>query len=47
MVDALQKAGANVTPVFYKDSDHNFSSTKDLQDWLGRIDAFLAKYNPA
>ena len=47
MVEALQKAGANVTPVFYKDSEHSFSSSKDLEDWLARMEAFLAKYNPA
>jgi dipeptidyl aminopeptidase/acylaminoacyl peptidase len=47
MVEALQKAGANVTPIFYKDSEHNFSSSKDLEDWMNRLKAFLAKYNPA
>ncbi|HKC02603.1 MAG TPA: alpha/beta fold hydrolase [Sphingomicrobium sp.] len=47
MVEALQKAGANVTPVFYKDSEHSFGSSKDLADWLAHLEAFLAKYNPA
>ena len=47
MVEALQKAGANVTPVFYKDSEHSFSSSKDLEDWMRRLEAFLAKNNPA
>lgn len=47
MVEALQKAGANVTPVFYKDSQHSFGSSKDLADWLAHLEAFLAKYNPA
>lgn len=47
MVDALTKAGANVTSVFYKDSRHDFGSSKDLQDWLTRVGAFLVKYNPA
>jgi dipeptidyl aminopeptidase/acylaminoacyl peptidase len=47
MVDALQKAGANVSPVFYKDSEHSFSSSKDMEDWMKRLEAFLAKYNPA
>ena len=47
MVEALQKAGANVTPIFYKESEHNFSSSKDLEDWMNRLEAFLAKYNPA
>jgi dipeptidyl aminopeptidase/acylaminoacyl peptidase len=47
MVEALQKAGANVTPAFYKDSEHDFGSSKDLEDWLKRLEAFLAKNNPA
>jgi dipeptidyl aminopeptidase/acylaminoacyl peptidase len=47
MVEALQKAGANVTPVFYKDSEHSFSSSQDLEDWMKRLETFLAKYNPA
>ena len=47
MVEALQKAGANVTPVFYKESQHDFGSSKDLEDWMARMEAFLAKYNPA
>ena len=47
MVDALIKAGANVTSVFYKDSQHDFGSSADLQDWLQQLEAFLSKYNPA
>lgn len=47
IVEALQKAGAPVTSVFYKDSAHGFDSSADLEDWLKRLEAFLAKYNPA
>lgn len=47
MVDALTKAGANVTSVFYEHSGHGFDSSADLEDWLKRLEAFLAKYNPA
>ena len=47
MVDALNKAGANVTSAFYKDSDHDFGSSADLEDWLKHLEEFLAKYNPA
>jgi dipeptidyl aminopeptidase/acylaminoacyl peptidase len=47
MVDALIRSGANVTSVFYKDAKHSFGSTADLKDWLDRLDAFLAKYNPS
>jgi dipeptidyl aminopeptidase/acylaminoacyl peptidase len=46
-VDALVKAGANVTSVYYKDSGHGFGSSADLEDWLRRLEAFLTKYNPA
>jgi len=47
MVDALTKAGADVTSAFYKDSGHGFDSSADLEDWLKRLEAFLAKHNPA
>ena len=47
MIDALTRAHADVTSVFYKDSRHDFGSSKDLQDWLTRVEAFLAKHNPA
>ena len=46
MLNALTKVGANVTSVFYKDSKHNFGSSADHEDWLRRLGAFLAKYNP-
>jgi dipeptidyl aminopeptidase/acylaminoacyl peptidase len=47
MVKALTAAGANVTSVFYKNSKHSFGSSKDFEDWLAHLGAFLAKYNPA
>jgi dipeptidyl aminopeptidase/acylaminoacyl peptidase len=47
MVGALTKVGANVTSVFYEGEGHGFSKSADLQDWLSRLEAFLAKYNPA
>ena len=47
MVNALAKAGANMTYVFYKKSEHDFGSSADLQDWLAHLDAFLAKYTPS
>lgn len=47
MVEALNKAGGNVTSVFYKDAGHGFSKSEDFDDWLRRLEAFLAKNNPS
>jgi dipeptidyl aminopeptidase/acylaminoacyl peptidase len=47
MVEALTKAHADVTSVYYKDSGHGFDSEADLEDWLRRLEGFLTKYNPA
>jgi len=46
-VDAMSRSGANVTSVYYKNSGHGFDSATDLEDWLTRLGAFLARYNPA
>lgn len=46
MVDALTRAGGQVTSVFYKDGGHGFDSTADYQDWLSRLEQFLDKHNP-
>jgi dipeptidyl aminopeptidase/acylaminoacyl peptidase len=47
MVDALNRAHANVTSVFYKEDGHGWDKAEDFADWLQRLEAFLAKYNPA
>ena len=47
MVQALTKARADVTSVFYKDMGHDFDEQADLKDFMQRLDAFLAKHNPA
>ena len=47
MVEALTKAGGNVTSVFYKDAGHGFSKSEDFDDWLRHLEAFLAKNNPS
>jgi dipeptidyl aminopeptidase/acylaminoacyl peptidase len=45
-VDALRKAGKTVEFQDYKGEGHGFSSAANQADWLRRLDAFLAKYNP-
>jgi dipeptidyl aminopeptidase/acylaminoacyl peptidase len=47
MVEALTKAGASVTSIFYRDAGHGFDKSADFADWLARLEAFLTKYNPA
>lgn len=47
MVKALTASKADVTSVFYKDGEHDFSSSEDLADFLRRLETFLAKHNPA
>ena len=47
MVAALTKAGRSVTSAFYEDSSHDFDSNADFEDWLKRLEAFLARHNPA
>ena len=47
MVDALEEARADVSSVFYRNSGHDFASSEDLADFLRRLDALLAKHNPA
>ena len=47
MVKALAATKADVTSVFYKDSGHNFADSSDMEDFLGRLESFLTKHNPA
>lgn len=48
LVAALKKAGnGNFDFVTYAGEGHGFSDPANQKDWLDRLDAFLAKYNPA
>jgi dipeptidyl aminopeptidase/acylaminoacyl peptidase len=47
MVAALTKARADVSSKFYPDDSHGWDKTEDLHDWLARLEAFLARHNPA
>ena len=45
--EALAKAGKPHEFITLKDEGHGFSSDANLKLWLDKLDAFLAKYNPA
>ncbi|NJC05148.1 dipeptidyl aminopeptidase/acylaminoacyl peptidase [Sphingomonas kaistensis] len=47
IVQALQGGRAEVTSVFYAKSGHDLEGEGDLADYLGRLEAFLHKHNPA
>lgn len=45
--DALKAAGRAHEFHTLKDEGHGFSTSENLQQWFDRMDAFLARYNPA
>jgi dipeptidyl aminopeptidase/acylaminoacyl peptidase len=45
--DALKSAGKTYEFYPLKDEGHGFSTSENMQLWLDKMDAFLAKYNPA
>lgn len=45
--DALAKAKKPFELKLYADEGHGFSTEVNFQDWLDRLEAFLAKHNPA
>ena len=47
MVQALTRARANVTSAFYKDAGHDIDTTEDRTDLYRKLEAFVARYNPA
>ncbi|WP_114227324.1 MULTISPECIES: S9 family peptidase [Sphingomonas] len=47
LVTALEHRHAPVTSVFYKDHGHDLGNEADETDFFGRLETFLAKYNPA
>jgi dipeptidyl aminopeptidase/acylaminoacyl peptidase len=47
LVRALTRPGAAVESVFYPQESHGFVRPADSIDFLRRVEAFLARYNPA
>lgn len=47
MVNALRAGNVPVASVFYSNTGHEFGSSENLDDFLRRLEALLAKYNPA
>lgn len=47
MVRALTGRGARVESVFYPEAGHSFTRPEDQADFLRRVEAFLARHNPA
>ena len=47
MMDALKKAKKPIESFTYKGEGHGFNDTANEKDWLDRLEAFLAKHNPA
>jgi dipeptidyl aminopeptidase/acylaminoacyl peptidase len=47
LVQALERRGARVESVFYPKSGHGFGNSEDHSDYLRRVEAFLARHNPA
>jgi len=47
MAEALKKAGKSFEFYSYADEGHGFDKPENLQSWLDRLEAFLAKHNPS
>ena len=46
-VDALKTHGKDFEYISYENEGHGFDDPANLTDWLKRLEAFLAKHNPA
>jgi dipeptidyl aminopeptidase/acylaminoacyl peptidase len=47
LVRALARRNAGVESVFYPEAEHGFTRPEDSADFLRRLEAFLARHNPA
>jgi dipeptidyl aminopeptidase/acylaminoacyl peptidase len=47
LVDALRRRRAEHEAVVYAKAGHSFTMSEERADWLRRIEAFLARHNPA
>ena len=47
MVRALTRRNATLESIFYPEAGHGFSKPSDSADFMRRVEAFLARHNPA
>ena len=47
LLEALNRRGAAVESVFYPKAGHGFTTAEERADWFRRVEAFLARHNPA
>jgi dipeptidyl aminopeptidase/acylaminoacyl peptidase len=47
LLRALERQHADVESVFYPKSGHGFTDPDESADYLRRVEAFLARHNPA
>ena len=47
LIRALRRRGANLESVIYPKSAHDFTDASEAVDFLRRVEAFLARHNPA
>jgi dienelactone hydrolase len=47
LVSAMKEVGRTQALIIYKGEGHGFNDQKNLEDWLNKVDAFLATHNPS